>query len=483
MGSETIIDCLLIYPKPTLESPKLNPALSIFYVGATLEQYGFEVEYIDLRIDKFDRVSEIVKHKDPLCVGVSSMTGHQLEGAIEVLKAVKRIKPTISTVLGGVHPSLLPEQCLQEEFVDFVVIGEGEKTMVELLMELKKASPKFETVAGLAWKKNKKVVINQRRPFLKSEEWVCPLTEKTKRYFEISAKRNSMYIATSRGCIYRCGFCYNIAFNLRIWRPMKIEHLERQLDLLQSELDFDFVYLGDDEIGKNYKRIEKICNTLKKRGLCWHTGMRCDHITKKLANLLDNSGCTSIELGAETGSQRILQEIIHKDYPNGVKDIQNCAKILSETNISGMYSFMCGLPSETLGELKISMNLADWIKKIDKKARISFFVYIPYPGTPLFEFAIRQGFKAPATMHEWSEYTLSSPVKSRMENLYYLAGIQYRKDNLSKNFPGLKRLVILPFELSAYIRWKMRLIDHYLEKPVVKRLIEIAVRQKELIEF
>ncbi|MGC8851467.1 MAG: cobalamin B12-binding domain-containing protein [Candidatus Micrarchaeia archaeon] len=109
-----MLDCLLVFPKASLDSPTKSSCLSIFYPGAMLENKGFEVEYADTRFDSEQKIIDIVKKKNPACVGVSSMTGSQLHFAKRILQQVKECAPEIPTILGGVHASLLPEQSLNE---------------------------------------------------------------------------------------------------------------------------------------------------------------------------------------------------------------------------------------------------------------------------------------------------------------------------------------------------------------------------------
>ena len=473
-----MIDCVLVYPIPSKDSPAKGPALSIFYVGAMLEKEGFEVEYVDERFDNPNRVFDLVK-TNPLCVGVSTMTGVQLLEAQRILKQIKAINPEICTVLGGVHPSLLPYECINEEPVDIVCVRDGEYTMVELLNKLKNGDS-LESVDGILWKKDGEVIRNKERPLSNPDDLPCPLTKKTKRYYKIAAKAGQVRILSSRGCPHNCGFCFNQVYNFRRWRPMSVEKFEEELNLLTSELEISNIILGDDNIGKNRQRLQRICDLLRAKGLTWHTGIRCDYMTKELTQMLDDTGCRSVFLGVESGSDRILNGIIEKQYLNGIDDIRMCARNLSETSISGMYSFMCGIPTETKQELKMSMKLANWIKKTDKKARISFYVYAPYPGSRMYQLAIQEGFREPKTVEEWSRVTLSDVRDPVMENLYYISGLTFRKDKTGQNFPGWKRLLIKPFELTASWRWKMRLINHYWEKPLVKYLINKAAQTKSI---
>ncbi len=473
-------DCVLVYPIPSKDSPAKGPALSIFYIGAMLEKKGFEVEYVDGRFDNPNRVFDLIK-TNPLCVGVSAMTGVQLLEAQRILKQTKAINPEICTVLGGVHPSLLPYQCINEESVDVVCVRDGEYTMVELLNKLK-SGDSLESVDGILWKEGAKVIQNKERPLSNLDDLPTPLTKKTKRYYKVAAEAGQVRILSSRGCPHKCGFCFNQVYNFRRWRAMSIEKFEEELQLLTSELGIDNIILGDDNIGKNMGRLQHICDLLRAKGLTWHTGIRCDYMSEDLTRMLDEAGCRSVFLGVESGSDRILSDIIDKQYQNGVDDIRTCAKNLSKTSISGMYSFMCGTPTETRQELKMSMQLADWIAKTDKKARISFYVYAPYPGTRMYQAAIREEFIEPKTIEEWSRVTLSSGRVPMMENLYYISGLTFRKDKTSKNFPGWKRSFIKPFELAASWRWRTRLINHYWEKPLVKYLISRAALSKSMEE-
>jgi len=161
-------------------------------------------------------------------------------------------------------------------------------------------------------------------------------------------------------------------------------------------------------------------------------------------------------------------------YPKGCEDIRNCTRILSKTNIRGRYNFMSGVPTETMEEIYKSMDLADWIWQTDKNAKITFSAYSPYPGSKLYQEALKAGFKEPHDFEGWSKMSLSNNINPIPGNLYYMAGLRFRKrkgDSTSRNFFGLKRLIILPFEVSAHLRWKFRFIRYYrLEKFIINKL-------------
>lgn len=474
-----MIDCILVYPRPTKENPTRGTALSIFYPGAMLEQNGFRVEYFDERFDKFESFLAWLK-EGVLSVGVSSMTGYQLLGTKKILATVKKINPKIQTILGGPHASILPVECLKEDFIDFAVVGEGEKTLLELVSTLKNGGD-LGKVEGIYWKKNGQIIANKLRAFMDPAEWPFPMTEKNKKYFKVSAARGELMFQASRGCPFDCNFCYNRIMNRHTWRQMPLVKFERELKIFLHEFSFNHIYVNDDNLGSNKERIRQLAKILHKFNLSWSTGIRCSDVDEEAAHLLDQNGCREVLLGVESGSDRILNQVINKKYPRGTEDIRNCARCLSRTNIHGRYNFIAGIPTETPAEIFASMALADWIYRTDRNAVFCFDAYAPYPGTKLYQEAIKSGFKEPKSFADWSRMSLNNDTNPIAQNLYYLSGLRFRGkrgDVTSKNFPGLKRLLILPFEISAHLRWKFRLIKYYgLEKFIVKKLFAWAAKR------
>lgn len=476
-----LIDCLLFYPVPTPDSPVKGTALSIFFPGAALEKEGLEVEYVDERVDDSGKLLALLK-QNPLCVGVSSMTGFQLKGAKRALELVKKINPNSYTIMGGVHASTLPAQCIKENFIDFVVVGEGEITLLELVKAIKNNKNFFE-VKGIWWKKNGEIIQNSPRQFMDLKDLPYPVTDKTRKYYEIAAKTNEILFPTSRGCPHKCRFCYNLIYNNCRWRPIPIDKVKEFIQRLTTDFKFNHILLSDDNISANLERIKQIGEIMKDNHLTWDTSLRCDYCVEKNLAALEAGGCRVLLLGIETGSERLLKDIVGKDYNKGIETIKDCARLLSKRKkIIGYYSFMCNIPTESKAELRQSMALADWIHQTDKRGRISFFTYAPYPGTKLYDEALRQGFKEPPAMAEWSEIGLSNKMNPIAESLYYIAGLRFRGrkgDATSKNFPGIKRLLIWPFEITAHIRWRTRLLRFYgLEKFIIKRLFSYASKKR-----
>ena len=230
----------------------------------------------------------------------------------------------------------------------------------------------------------------------------------------------------------------------------------------------------------------EIAEILKKYNLKWTTSIRCPDIDEPTARVLQESSCQELLLGIESGSDRVLKEVVNKMYSKGTEDIRNCASILGKTDIKGRYNFISGLPSETMQEIHQSMDLADWIWKTDKNAKITFDAYSPYPGSKLYHVALKAGFKEPHDLEGWSKMTLSNEANPIAANLYYISGLKFRGkkgDSTDRNFPGLKRIIILPFEISANFRWKFRLLEYYgFEKAIIKKLFAWASKRSSGIK-
>src|SRR5207245_1329975 len=108
-----MLDCLLVFPVPSKDSPNHNVALGILFVGATLERHGLTVRYIDLRFDSWDLMVRVLS-EGVRVVGISTMTGNQCVQASQIIDTVKAIRPDTVTVLGGVHPTMVPKETLAE---------------------------------------------------------------------------------------------------------------------------------------------------------------------------------------------------------------------------------------------------------------------------------------------------------------------------------------------------------------------------------
>ncbi|MBI4687366.1 MAG: cobalamin B12-binding domain-containing protein [Nitrospirae bacterium] len=184
--------------------------LSILSVGSYLEKHGVEIEYFDERIHKKERFQELLSKK-PLMVGLSTMTCYQIKNTLRLAAKVRNIDLGIPIVWGGCHPSMMPEQTLESNLVDFVVKGEGEQTVLELVRALEAGRKEFADIDGLGWKNDNKPQLNKDRGFLNIEDLPFPYEGKGREILEIYINKSDDYLEnigyeSSRGCPHKCGF-------------------------------------------------------------------------------------------------------------------------------------------------------------------------------------------------------------------------------------------------------------------------------------
>ncbi|MEK6715186.1 MAG: radical SAM protein [Candidatus Omnitrophota bacterium] len=445
------------------------PPLAILYVGSYLERAGVSVSYIDLRIHSYDDLGKELEDV-PLIVGVSSMTGIQIEGAIKVLEMSKEKAPEAVRVMGGVHPSLLPLETLSDPLVDFVVIGEGENTLLELFEFIAEGKTDFTKILGLAWKKRGgQISINANRPFMELADSCPPITEASRALYAYYPLGK---VQVSRGCPYRCAFCYNLSFNRRKYRIKPLEVIDREIHTIMKFVPrIKHFTLLSDNVGRDVDRLLEMGKICSKYGFTFHTAIRPEYINERLISELEGV-CGSFLIGVESVVPRI-RRMIYKD--NDVEDTRRAAHLLKNSSIKMYYSFMTAFPDESREETIASMDFADELREIDPTSIITpFFLLTPFPGTELYEYALRRGFKKSANLKDWSQFALGKvstpwidPDNEYFTDLYQMSMLiytdpkEYENNDFEKDFFG-------HFQRIAWDRWRARTFEFRREYELFK---------------
>lgn len=459
------LSVLLCQPIPSEQSPQKNPPLGILFAGAAAEKAGYEVEYWDQRWESEEDLRS--KMKKVQIVGVSSFTGVQLKYARKVLQIAKDAGKV--TLFGGIHANLTPDQLLKEPLIDFVAVGEGEVTLPSFLNW---KSGKTRNVSGI---KGRGVLYSPAR-MVEAKDLISPITAKTLRYFRFANETNDIMLPSSRGCPYRCGFCVNSTIDDRRYRRVATEDWASWLDELMSHMDIKWLQIGDDYLGSQ-KRIIEIGEVLKARNIKWHPSFRADNFKRNgeaFAEQLSRLGVTDVAIGVETGSERLMK-LIEKGETK--EDIVHSARCLSAVGIRPRYYLIVGFPTETREETIETYDFADQLYDIHKaNCNIVFYNFTPFPGITLYELAVKEGLKVPQSMKEWESFTISNSGTVEMQNVYYVAGLHFHQQPGSKtdvNFPGLRRILIRPFEKLCDLRWKVRYFKLFgFEKMIIEFLLK-----------
>jgi anaerobic magnesium-protoporphyrin IX monomethyl ester cyclase len=463
---------ILIYPKTGIDPDIPHPPLSILSLCGLLENNGYIVVLIDERIEK-DVYSKIKNNlADCLFVGFSVMTGFQIKHALKIAKFIRNISPNIPLVWGGVHVTFLPEQSCKNEYIDIIVRGEGDISITEVAKHLEKGKS-FEDIKGITYKKNGKIISNSGYNLIDLN--LAPRTPwhliNVRRYLRKEfGTEKVITISTSRGCPHKCNFCYNSNFNNSKWRARRIDLVIEEIVKLKKEFDIQGIYLIDDNFFVDKKRVFEFCSKIleKKIDIVWATTCRVDYFSKyddDFLSLLWKSGCRRLFFGVESGSKRIL-ELINKGII--VQQVLNTAKKCHDFGILPEFSFMAGFPSETRKERIETLNLIDKILTINPDSSIGgLFLYTAYPGTPLFELATKNGFVLPASLEEWSEYSvmtaekksawLKPSEKREIQLISFVVRIVFNKELIKKTFKNpFYKLILVLFKVDGKLRWKFR---------------------------
>lgn len=380
---------------------------SLLAAATLLDIEGYNIKIIDQRVNS-DWESELVKElkKVPLFVGVTSMTGPQILHALSISKIAKQYE--IPVVWGGVHPSLMPQQTLENENVDIVVQGEGEITALELAKHLENEKS-LDGIKGLWYKEGGQIKNNDPMPFLDLNRLPnLPYhLVNMKDYISNFYGYKLLSFFTSRGCPFNCGFCYNTTYNKRNWRALTPEKTLERIETLVHECNIDGFWIRDDNFFVNKKRTKTILEGIKKYDIVWGTsGARMDLmgalLDDEFIDLVNKSECKFLFIGVESGSDRLLK-LMKKGIT--VSQILEINQKLQKVNAKQRMNFMIGLPTETKEDLKKTVTLSLKLLNDNKNAILSQFqIFTPYPGTDLYNLSIKHGFIPPNSLEEWSNF-------------------------------------------------------------------------------
>jgi len=295
---------ILIYPKLEFATAQIPTApYSILFIADYLNKRNINVKLFDLRFDKDPDVLKEMAYNKPEFIGISVMTGPQIKYALNISELIKKKFKDVKIVWGGMHPTIRPDQTLRHPLIDFVIRGEGEKTYFELV-----SGYKFEDIDGLSFKKEGKIIHNKERTLLNDSEinqLSIPWGLLNPEYYIVNENFN---LITSRGCPFRCAFCYNSMAKSR-WRGWTVEkcitEFNKVLNYNVSKITF-----YDDNFFANSKRISGIFNYLKQHDIIWKAELRVDRLNLSLAKAAKESGCQQLFFGAESGSKRLLKLIM-----------------------------------------------------------------------------------------------------------------------------------------------------------------------------
>jgi anaerobic magnesium-protoporphyrin IX monomethyl ester cyclase len=392
------------YPPNAHSHPPFIP-LGLAYLGAVAEKEGHQVTVIDCQGEKltYDTFRQRIKQVPSDIVGVTSTT-LLYNSAKTIMEIAREEQPNAVTMIGGSHVSFWDENALNESpAIDIIVRREGELTFLELLHRIE-AKKNFEGVLGITFRGGDgKIIRNEDRPFLHDLDslpspayHLLPLDS----YHRMG--KTIFPIVTSRGCVQWCDFCSTVRMFGRGYRVRSPKKVVDDMEMLHNKYGQSQFTFYDDAFTVNRQHTLEMCADIKARNLdvTWDCETRVDAVDKELLEKMHNAGCITIWFGVESGSERILDQMHKKIKPEGVRA---AFKMAQKAGMMTIASAVIGFPGETEETAWETINFINSLNPDD----IGFYVATPYPGTPMYEQVVKNGW---LRVTDFNKYDTATPT-------------------------------------------------------------------------
>lgn len=450
--------------------PHLYPPLGPLYVAAYIRHKGpWDVQMFDCTFarDESEYAAAVYKHR-PSIVGIQS-TITTRPAARNMIKIAKQAEAIV--VVGGPDPTVSYSDYLHWG-ADFVVIGEGEVTALELMFHLANNEPSAaRTIRGIAYHNESNVVVNPPRPLIANlDQLPLPALDliAVEPYLELWQQHHDyteLHMMTSRGCPFTCTWCSRAVFG-RSFRQRSVVNVVDEMVYLRDSYGVDRLWIADDTFGLNQRWLEAWCREVVRSGLQipFKCMTRVDLIRSEMLQRLKEVGCYQIHLGVESGSQRVLDAMQKRTR---VDQIREASKMIRDAGIELGFFIMFGYPGEKTEDIRKTEQLIFEMNPDTLGVSIAY----PVPGTEFYDI-VKDRLVADAE-DRWektgADYQLM--FKSEYPEMYYRHLIQYVLKRLALRRP---RRFVRNKMVDLLKMWRSRLIVRVFEL-VMK--ISVALRQ------
>jgi len=390
-----VMKIVLIFPPNVYQTKQSMPPLGIAWLAAVLRENGFkDVSIIDSMANRYSNedIIDLLKKESPDMVGISFGTQIRFS-AFDLVRAIKKNFPKVIIVVGGPHPTLTTQDTLENvPEIDMVVRGEGEVSFLNLVKEIDKNGD-LENVRGISFRDKTGEIVHNTDETAVQDLDSLPLPARDllpmEKYEQTTAlsKKRCTNIMTSRGCPYQCVYC-------SVSEQWGHKIRQRSAKKVVDEIEFllkTYPFLGgirffDDTFTVNKNRVLEICSEIIKRKLnfAWECETRANTIDWEMAEAMKKAGCEFIDLGVESGSDRILKNI-KKNIT--VAQAIEAVKVIKKAGIGLKIFIMHGLPGETCQDIRQTVFLSRYLCHKLKADGATQGITIIYPGTELEQIA------------------------------------------------------------------------------------------------
>ncbi len=357
-------------------------ALGIGYLISYLKTHfkgDLDIKFYSGFYDTDESIIEECRHADVVGFGCSSP---QYEHGLHLAKQSKTKNNRI--VFGGIHSSALPNLLLKEDCIDAVVVGEGERAILQLISDVDKGVDISKRIYRSDYVKNLDDIPSPDRKTIKNERNI------QQAYQDEGIRITS--VLSSRGCPYRCSFCCShVLWGRRVRYRSPLNILD-EIEQLITDWNIEFLKFSDDTFTVNKRRVIDFCNLKMERGIKIPYGANAhvNTLDEEMLKHLAKSGCQELWYGVESGSPRILKDI-RKD--SDINRIKKTFKLTKEYGIKTRAYFLLGMPNETAEDVEMTERLCDELQP----DIVGFTLLSPFPINEHFDYEVMSGW-------DWSTF-------------------------------------------------------------------------------
>ncbi len=389
--------------------PTTEP-LGLAYLAGALLKSNYQVDLVDCAAIHYglEDIKKIILNNNYDVVGITILTPSYAT-VKKVIQLIKKLNKNIKIIVGGVHLTIRPIETLKEtKEIDVGVIGEGEKTIVDVMDALQNKKS-LNKIKGIVFRNKNKIVVTKPREL---EDNIDNLSMPARSLLPMHLykpaptyyrKLPSYTMLTSRGCPFRCIYCSKISG--RVYRYHSIDRIIEEMKILIKKYKAKEIIFRDDTFTIKRDFVYRLCNKIIEEKLNkkirWTCMTRVNLVDYNLLKLMKKAGCWSIHYGIESGSQRLI-DLIKKDIT--LEQAKDAIKWTKSAGIETKAFFMIGLPTETKEESLQTINFA---KQLNPHM-IQLTITVPYPGTGLYELAKNNGTLKSLNWedyHTWAGWT------------------------------------------------------------------------------
>ncbi len=369
--------------------------LGLAYIASVLRNAGHEVEIYSQDVHHYseEHLTDYLNKNKFDVIGVNVIAGYyQYRKLLKISEAVNKSKNKPIYILGGHGPSPEPEYFLKKTKADFVVIGEGENTIIELLdgIENKK---ELKSVKGIAYLDKNKLVKTEQRELIKDVDsipfpaWdLFPIDYYALIRMPHTGNKDRVFpVLSGRGCHFKCNFCYRMD---KGFRPRSVESIIDEIKMLKKDFGINYISFADELTMASEERTKELCNAFikEKLNIKWLCNGRLNFANPELLTLMKKSGCVFINYGIECMDDETLK-VMNKNLT--VKQIEEGIIATLEAGISPGFNIIFGNIGE---DEKTLQKGVDFLIKYDDGSQLRTIRPVtPYPGSPLYYYAIEKG--------------------------------------------------------------------------------------------